>query len=471
MSSLQRLVSPFTAGRFLLVWWLGLFAVLALLYGRFLFPAVDGKLIAFGDWPAAVAAANFTGEGLRAGYPPLATDVPIQRTSLFWGVPEFPCFPFSVAFLFGPALGYFGLLLFCLALGLWAACHLSLRLRLSPLASLVPVAVTFLGGPFVSHYAVGHFMWQGLLFAPLAVLLVLDQRRVPPATAAVRWGFFVLLLLALGSLHVAVWFTAFYVLAAVAERRWWLAFGALACVVVFGAFRILPAAYAYAWEAAPALAPSPGFPTLDALLASVVLLRPAHYFPHPPGAVPFAFANQWEFSMFASVSLAGILVVAVVVGWRSRHFRRCLLPLAVLALASFSFVYVWVCDLPLPLATFQRIPSRFFAVVLLFSSWLLGPVLQLFARRFPGWFAFAVVLGLHDLLVHLSWYSVRHLVGIYAPQTLLFPLPVTPPSGFVVVSACGLALSAVSVCAAAYLASRLSRRSCLPRAGGFTPKA
>lgn len=136
---------------------------------------------------------------------------------------------------------------------------------------------------------------------------------------------------------------------------------------------------------------------------------------------------------------------------RSGLLRRHILPLAVFTLASLSVVYLWVCYLPLPLATFQRIPSRFFATVLLFLFWLLAPALQLTARRCPGWFAFAVVLGIHDLIVHLSWYSTWHLGSVFPAQPASFPLPVEPPEGFVWVSLFAFVLSAVGVCAAALM--------------------
>jgi hypothetical protein len=432
------LIRPLGTDRPSRIWWLAVFFILALLYLSCL--RLPGGL--YYDWSNAVAAAQFTGEGFRKGYFPWVSSLPLQRTNFFWGNPEFPCPPLSVAFALGPANGYFLLLLFSLAIGLAGAARLSRRLRLSPLSSLVPVGVTFLGGPFVTHYAVGHFMWQGLLLAPVALLLVLNQSNTARLRLACQWGLFLALLLCLGALHVACWFTGFFLLAALFRRDFRLAGWTVLAVLVFGAFRIFPAAYAF--SKAGSLPCFGGFLSLDQMLSSVAILRPITF---EPVSARGGHLNYWEYSAFASMAFTVLLVVAGVVGRRFGPWCRLRLPLLVFALASLSVVYVWVCWLPVPFATFQRIPSRFFAVAVLFSFWLLAPVLQVIARRHPGWFSLAVALGLHDLYVHLRWHDTSQLMVDYDSGEVPVLLPVDLPAGdpFMVISWVGIAITAAAV--------------------------
>lgn len=390
------------------------------------------------------------GSGFREGFFPWVSSLPLQRTNYFWGNPEFPCPPLSAVFALGPANGYYLLLLISLAIGLVGAARLCRRLRLSPLSSLVPVGVTFLGGPFVTHYAVGHFMWQGLLLAPLALLLVLNQGRTPRLRLAVQWGLFLALLLCLGALHVATWFTGFFLLAALFRRDFRLAGWTVLSVLAFGAFRIFPAAYAF--SRAEALPTFGGFLSLDQMLSSVAILRPITF----QAVSARGQLNYWEYSAFASMAFTVLLVVACVVGRRFGPWCRLRLPLLVFALASLSVVYLWVCWLPVPFATFQRMPSRFFAVAVLFSFWLLAPVLQVMARRFTGWFALVVALGLHDLWVHLRWHDTSRLMEGYDTGEAPVLLPVVLPAGdsFMVISWVGIAITAMAVVLGSWLFRR-----------------
>jgi len=443
METLRFFISPFGSTRSARIWWLGVFTVLAVLYVWCLRLPESYYL----DWSNAVAAARFVGDGWREGYFPWASNLPLQRTSYFWGNPEFPCLPLSAVFAFGPGNGYYLLLLISLAIGLVGAARLSRRFRLSPLSSLVPVGVTFLGGPFVTHYAVGHIMWQGLLLAPVALLLVLNQGRTARLRLACQWGLFVALLLCLGALHVAAWFTGFFVLAALFRRDFRLVGWAVVAVLAFGAFRFFPAAYAF--SKADPLPAFPGFPSVDMLLSSIMFLRPEHYSLFPGGRAGMRPISYHEYSMYASLAFSVLLVVACVVGRRFGPWCRLRVPLLVFAVASLSLVYVWVCYLPVPFATFQRLPARFLAVSVLFAFWLLAPVLQVVARKHPGWFAVAVALGLHDLVIHLWWYDTSHLMYTFplsdAAQVLE---PVLPGSGFLAVSWVGIAITSAALVAA-----------------------
>jgi hypothetical protein len=150
------------------------------------------------------------------------------------------------------------------------------------------------------------------------------------------------------------------------------------------AYRVLPAAFTF-WGAERSFLS--GYPTLEDLLAALVVIR--RHTTEPIGVLHNL--AWWEYDVY--ISLLGLAMVAyfgIYLRVKERHdlaryrFQALDMPMLLMALFSLSLFFAPIASLPLPLASAERVSSRFLIIPLLLliaiSAIRMSPVLAEWSR-------------------------------------------------------------------------------------------
>jgi hypothetical protein len=349
---------------------------------------------------------------------------------------------------------------------------------------LVPFTLLFLlfdfNGHIVSHLSVGHSMWNGYFLLPFFCLLLLEWVEVGASPSLSLKLAFVLFAIALqGAFHLAVWcwmFLFFFV--AFNPREWRQGLFVFAASGLFCFFRILPAAVTF-WGEAPYTFMG-GYPTVtDVLEALVVLGDPEH----PRVGVEAGAMGWWEFDIYVGVAGFAALVYFGVYLPLSRapaqvpHRCRALDgPMVVLTLLSLSYLYGCVALLPIPLASAERVPSRFLILPVVFLSILASIRMQrvLEAGKLSAALWVLLVGGLLETAVTLGRHSYAWRISRHEAKAMWPPLP--PPDPDVILTwddpgyVASVQLSALVSCVALGVGLYLLWRWRRPTGQGHPPR-
>ena len=248
-------------------------------------------------------------------------------------------------------------------------------LRISPLAGGLLFLLVALNGQLVAQVAVGHVMWLGIFILPFYFLLLL---RLLDGQAGARWplamAFTLFFLLLQGSTHLYTWCLLFLGLVWVIERKHRRTlFEAGLLSGLLGAFRLIPAGLAFS-EINPIS--YPGYPSLGHVIAGLV-------FPLPPSEQLWltTSAGWWEFDMYLGVLGLGFVAAFALLlpmGHQQAARRTIYIAAGVMALFALGYLYLPLRELPIPLISHERVPSRFLAVPLL-------AMVILAVEGFQGW--------------------------------------------------------------------------------------
>jgi hypothetical protein len=150
-------------------------------------------------------------------------------------------------------------------------------------------------------------------------------------------------------------------------------------------------------------APSRGYPTLGDFFNALTTFRLFN-------DVTYDKVGIWEYNFFIGFVALTILIASAMFALLRGPgaYRQLLLPAAFFALLSFGDVYSLVTQLPLPLATVERVPSRFiilpFLVVLLSALPGLDALTRAYPRPAKTFFILALPFCLGELVFHaLRW--------------------------------------------------------------------
>ncbi len=260
--------------------------------------------------------------------------------------------------------------------------------------SLVSFVIFFLlfnfNGHITSHLAVGHWSWIAYFLLPFYVDWVLSlvegdaSGSQPGRLALVLFG-----ILLLGGLHLFVWCLLFLLLVSPFQKRYWKpVLGGVALALVFSMHRILPAIITF-WEYKNPF--MHGFPSLSVLWSALTQIYQSE------GAIQDMRYGEntsmpwWEVDHYISILGLGFLIYfGLWRRWRDREaatdYRTLNIPMLLIMVFSFGAIFGFISQLPLPLISVERTPSRFLIIPLLVLLALSCIWMQrTFDRLLPGW--------------------------------------------------------------------------------------
>ena len=262
------------------------------------------------------------------------------------------------------------------------------KYNLSLIAFSIMYFLVSFNGYIQSHYSVGHITWGGYFLFPTLILLITDfidgkQNWLWVAKVALLMFYMVLI----GSQHHFVWSLLFLgSLGIVAWKniRWIIGAGFFAGML--SAVRLLPPLLVFsAIKSSEAFRFRTGFPGIQAVLSSLMFVRPFDY--HFPNLANIWVANThyWEFNIY--VGLAGTLILiwfgmitwVADLRWKKR-FSQLMLPTLLVILLSLGENYKQIGLTNIPLFATERVTSRLIGlplvVVIMISTFFLDEWLQ-----------------------------------------------------------------------------------------------
>ena len=259
-------------------------------------------------------------------------------------------------------------------------------------------------------------MWLGYYFLPfffiqLFRLLENDQGRYwSIGMALVLFG-----IILQGSIHLFVWCVYFLMLLWLfAKQHRSEIFFALVIGLFLSAFRLFPAGLQYGTSSHAFF---PGYLSLtDAIRGLIADVSPYEAILGRP-------SGWWELDMFIGLSGLAFILVFTVYPFVDKtqgvnvlkKYTPLFVPAGVFALLSFGYLYLPIQSFPIPLFSFERVPSRFMIMPLIMLIFLASVSSQDWLTRRKTnlkerivLVAFLVVLG-HDLLQHARMWRLENL--------------------------------------------------------------
>jgi len=314
-----------------------------------------------------------------------------KGTNQFLSIPATDLFPTIFLLRFFSVEDFFlTQIIVAYSLGFWGCLWLKKKYKWSLVSFTVFFLLFNLNGHITSHLAVGHWSWIAYFLLPFFVGWVLslvegdDSGSRPIRLTLVLCG-----ILLLGGLHPFVWCLLFLLLLALFQRRYWkpILMG-VALALVFSTYRILPAAITFWGYKNPFMY---GFPSLSVVWSSLTSIYQSPGVIQDMKFVEGSSMPWWEVDHYISILGVGFLLYFGF--WRRcretevlTDYRILNIPMLLIAVFSFGAIFGYVSQLPLPLISVERTPSRFFILPLLILFVLSCIWMQkTFDRLRPGW--------------------------------------------------------------------------------------
>ncbi len=385
---------------------------------------------------------------------------PMKDTTRFLGIPDYVTSP-QIALLGFVDIATFVLVntLLLYTLNFVACLLIGRRYRLSLIALTAMTLLLNFNGNITAQIGAGQYVWTGFFLLPFLCLLVLkliDGDR--SLGISIKLALLLLGLMLQGTYHFYNWSVAFLLLLAVFDsdsRR--PALLAIAFSLPLVAYRVVPAAMTF-WGTERGFIS--GYPTLEHLLAALVVI---HRHTTETIGVLHNLA-WWEYDFY--ISLLGLAMVAYFgIYLRVKEhpdlqrfrFQALDWPMLLMSLFSLSLFYAPIASLPLPLASAERVSSRFLIIPLVF---LIVIAAIRMSYILPGWtrtvtakvlaiFGVAMLglsLAMHSILWRVSVLeaSVRNPLDLQLIQTSFNIVTQPDPIYMAVVNGSAL-LSALAV--------------------------
>lgn len=371
-----------------------------------------------GDWYKEHAFYSVLNQAFSQGIIPYHTNVEFHGTYRFLALPEIVFSPQVFVLYFTDNIGRFILFhtLVLYTVGFLGCLAISKYYKLSSYSfSLMSILLLF-NGHITSHLAVGHTMWGGYFFLPwlfLALVRLSDGSRRPiRSILAIAMVLFLILLQ--GSLHLFVGCLVFLVVFVLFNPSHLKTItAAVAAASVLSAYRLVPALLSFGDHE---LYFQSGYPTLrDLFDALTVVRRPSI---DMVGGITGAL-YWWELDVF--IGFSAVLVVAIF-GVYYPFFRdrdvnlpaQIFAPVLVMAVLSISHFFSPIAHLPIPLATVERVPSRFIVFALVWMTISAGVSSSRFLHRQKNrLIAYSIALFIllqtsFELMTHLRFWNVQN---------------------------------------------------------------
>jgi hypothetical protein len=272
-----------------------------------------------------------------------------------------------------------------------------------------------LNGYITSHLAVGHVMWGGYFFLPwfFLILIKMSERENSTSAGALDLAIVLFLIMMQGSLHLFVQCLLYLALFAVFRPRHLRVIASAIFVTgILNFYRLFPAVISFREHD---LYFQSGYPTIRDMFDAFTMIK------YPSidmiGGLTGAL-YWWDLDVFVGViGLMFIFYFGIYRAFATENigprFADFDLPNFAMAIFATSHFFSWIGNLPIPLASVERVPSRFliFPVValLIFSSVRLDRTF----RKWPGIraFHFLAICGLiqtyFELVTHMRYWNIQ----------------------------------------------------------------
>ncbi len=321
--------------------------------------------------------------------------------------------------------GVYALIHFLLfyGLGVWGFALLQKRFKFSPLPAALFFMLFNFNGYLTAHLGIGHTWWVGYLALPLFAELVFRWLQFAETdTFDLKTALYMSLLLYVlylnGSLHPANWLVMFLGLLALTRK------GILrySVVSVGGAFllaahRFAPTIYALDQAERSVFG---GYPSFQVFLNALTkILRPDNA---PYGVPGWGSLWWWEYDIYVGYAGLLVLLLGVVYFFLKRPnnpIKKTSLALLAMFVLSFGIVYGQVFKF-VPLASIERVPSRFIAIPLFFcllsATLYLDELLQKYQHKAGVPLAVVALLVFYELAQHTLAWRVAFIEKIYVEK-------------------------------------------------------
>lgn len=359
------------------------------------------------DWNKNLEYISILRESFEKKVLPWFTVNSYQGSHSFLANPEVTWSPLTPFILFFETPGSFDLYqtLFMMLIGFLGLLFIKKKQNLNWLSFSVLCFFFFLNGQIIARLWSGHLMWHGYFLLPF-LFYFFDQLSKSPKSL-VRDDFIFSLLMAgtiyLGSLHIALILTLFYLFFA-AQNRFqikkilitFISLGALTAV------RVIPAFFEFLGKRSDGNFLLP-YRTFTQLLEGILI-------PHGP-----KFQNHWggewsEYNFY--IGILGVLFVTFFI-WKSKEksqIARYTIAYSLLLLFAVGTLYKYVHTLHIPVFSGIRVTSRFITIPLVFLMFQAIKSFQDYQLREPifqktvwAWFI-AFILFKEDLIGHSKLY-------------------------------------------------------------------
>jgi hypothetical protein len=339
------------------------------------------------DWPKEFAYYQVIREALLNGEVPYHISEYFNGTNRFLGMPETNLSP-QVLLLRWFDVSHFILfdLLLMYSLGFLGCLLIRRRYRLG-LASFTLLVLLFLCNGYVqSRMAVGHSMWAGYFLLPFFGLLVLRwQEEGPSLPVALKLALVLFAMMLHGSFHMVNWCWLFLALMiAFNPRQWKYGLVVLLTGGLLSLFRLLPGYVAFR-DVEPYRFIG-GYQSVGHLIESLTVLH-THLWKLSGGEHVEAGLGWWEYDLYVGpIGFAALVFLGIGLRFSRRpelapyRYPGLDAPMIVLTLLAIGFLHGLIAVLPLPMASVERITSRFvtipFVILLMISVIRLERLLQ-----------------------------------------------------------------------------------------------
>ena len=302
------------------------------------------------------------------------------------------------------------------SLGFWGCLWLKNKYQWSLVAFSVCFLLFNFNGHITSHLAVGHWSWIAYFLLPFFVGWVLSLVEGDVSgSGPIRLTLILSGILLLGGLHPFVWCLLFLILLVLFRRQYWKpVLTGVALALALSTYRILPAAITFWGYKNPFMH---GFPSLSVVLSSLVSIYQSPEIIQDMKYVKGSSMPWWEVDHY--ISILGVGFVMYFGFWRRWKDSESLtnygilnLPMLIIVVLSFGAIFGFVSQMPLPLISVERTPSRFFIIPLLILLVLSCIWMQKMLDHLrPGWVILvlgivAIVFEGSLLMEHSSvWYA------------------------------------------------------------------
>jgi hypothetical protein len=368
------------------------------------------------DWYKELAFYSVLRQALIDGAVPYHINGIFHGTNRFIALPELIFSPQIVFLKYTSNIGQFVLfhVLFLFTMGFVGCIAIQRKFKLSVFSFLTLTSIFSFSGYITAHLAVGHTMWGGYFLLPwffFAILRTTDDTR--PVRANALWISMVLLLIWLqGSLHILVGCLIYLVLFALFNVKYFrvviLSFF-FAFILCF--FRIFPALVSFTEHE---LYFQSGYPTIRDLFDAFTVIKVPSI--DMIGGLTGAL-YWWELDLFIGIIALGFLIVFGIYMARYQddmayQFTEFTYPNLITALFAISHFFAPVANLPIPLASVERVPSRMMIIPVLMIVIISCVRFDYYMKRFRSltvvhWLAiFALIQTFFELMTHMRYWNV-----------------------------------------------------------------
>jgi hypothetical protein len=390
------------------------------------------------DWYKELAFYSLIRQALIDGSVPYHIEQVFHGTSRFIALPELVLSPQIILLKYTSNIGHFILfhVLLLYTVGFAGCIAIQRRFKLSVFSFLTLAGVFSFSGYITAHLAVGHTMWGGYFLLPwffLAIMKATDGTRSVRVDAL--WISMTIFLIWLqGSLHILLGCLVYLVLFALFNLKYFrvvalsLFFAFILCF-----FRLFPAIISFTEHE---LYFQSGYPTIRDLLDAFTVIKMPSI--DMIGGLTGAL-YWWELDLFIGVIALGFLLVFGVFMARKQNdaglgFSEYTYPNLVVALFAISHFYGPIANLPIPLASVERVPSRMMIIPVLMVLIFACIRFDHFMKRYRSvvivhWLAIAALIQtFFELMTHMRYWNV---------PTINATLPAAPALELTAVSLAG----------------------------------